>query len=77
MCLRPWTDTDLEKVLKNRAISISLADTKQHLMVLLRAIAACHDRWILHRDLKPDNCLFLKDGTMKLADFGERCQIIC
>ena len=36
-------DTDLEKVLKNRAISITLADTKQHLMVLLRAIAACHD----------------------------------
>lgn len=63
-------DTDLEKVLKNRAISISLADTKQHLLVLLRAISACHDRWILHRDLKPDNCLFLKDGTMKLADFG-------
>ena len=25
----------------------------------------CH-----YRDLKPDNCLFLKDGTMKLADFG-------
>jgi serine/threonine protein kinase len=24
----------------------------------------------LHRDLKPDNLLFLKDGTMKLADFG-------
>lgn len=63
-------DTDLEKILKNRAISISLADTKQHLLVLLRAISACHDRWILHRDLKPDNCLFLKDGTMKLADFG-------
>jgi serine/threonine protein kinase len=63
-------DTDLEKILKNRAISISLADTKQHLLSLLRAIEACHDRWILHRDLKPDNCLFLKDGTMKLADFG-------
>lgn len=63
-------ETDLDKILKNRAISISLADTKQHLWTLLRAISACHDRWILHRDLKPDNCLFLKDGTMKLADFG-------
>ena len=62
-------DTDLEKILKNRAISISLADTKQHLLALLRAISACHDRWILHRDLKPDNCLFLNDGTMKLAGF--------
>ncbi|OEU15398.1 cell division protein kinase [Fragilariopsis cylindrus CCMP1102] len=62
--------TDLEKILNNIAISISLADIKQHLWSLLNAISACHDRWILHRDLKPDNMLFLKDGTMKLADFG-------
>lgn len=62
--------TDLEKILGNRAIPISLADIKQHMRSLLIAVAACHDRWILHRDLKPDNCLFLEDGTMKLADFG-------
>ena len=62
--------TDLEKILKNKSIPISFADTKQHLYTLLCAIEACHDRWILHRDLKPDNMLFLKDGTMKLADFG-------
>ena len=42
-------DTDLEKILKNRAISISLADTKRHLLSLLRAIEACHERWIIHR----------------------------
>ena len=62
--------TDLEKIIKDKRIPISMADTKQHMKTLLLAIAACHDRWILHRDLKPDNCLFLKDGTMKLADFG-------
>jgi cyclin-dependent kinase 7 len=59
--------TDLEKILNNKSIPISLADTKQHLSSLLCAISACHDRWILHRDLKPDNMLFLKDGTMKLG----------
>jgi cyclin-dependent kinase 7 len=62
--------TDLEKILANKAIPISLADTKQHLLSLLMAISACHDRWILHRDLKPDNMLYLQNGIMKLADFG-------
>lgn len=45
--------TDLEKILSNKAISVSLSDVKQHMKSLLTAIAACHDRWILHRDLKP------------------------
>lgn len=63
-------ETDLKNILDDKAISISMADTKQHLLSLLKAIAACHERWILHRDLKPDNMLFLQDGTMKLADFG-------
>jgi cyclin-dependent kinase 7 len=62
--------TDLEKILANKKISISLADTKRHMLSLLSAVSACHTQWILHRDLKPDNMLFLKDGTMKLADFG-------
>ena len=62
--------TDLEKILKNKELSITMADIKQHILQLLRAVEACHQRNILHRDLKPDNCLFLQDGTMKLADFG-------
>ncbi|GKY99435.1 hypothetical protein MPSEU_000898100 [Mayamaea pseudoterrestris] len=62
--------TDLEKILNNKAIPLSMADIKRHILSLLSAVAACHERFILHRDIKPDNMLFLKDGTMKLADFG-------
>jgi len=52
------------------ASGMSQADIKRHTLTLLTAVEACHDRWILHRDLKPDNMLYMKDGTMKLADFG-------
>merc|ERR1712166_660790 len=40
------------------------------LFQLLRGVAFCHDRRVLHRDLKPQNLLINKEGELKLADFG-------
>lgn len=37
---------------------------------LLRGLAYCHGRKILHRDLKPQNLLINERGELKLADFG-------
>uniref|UniRef100_A0A452S309 mitogen-activated protein kinase n=1 Tax=Ursus americanus TaxID=9643 RepID=A0A452S309_URSAM len=37
---------------------------------LLRGLAYCHRRKILHRDLKPQNLLISERGELKLADFG-------
>jgi len=34
------------------------------------AIATAHDHRVLHRDIKPDNLLVARDGTVKVADFG-------
>ena len=34
------------------------------------AIKHCHDRKILHRDLKAQNVFMMKNGIVKLGDFG-------
>lgn len=40
------------------------------LVQLLRGLNYCHQRRVLHRDLKPQNLLINEKGELKLADFG-------
>ena len=35
-----------------------------------RALAFAHDNGVLHLDVKPENVLVMRDGTVKVADFG-------
>jgi Tol biopolymer transport system component len=35
-----------------------------------RALAAAHARGIVHRDLKPENLFLVRDGQLKILDFG-------
>ena len=64
-----YLDQDLKKFLDS-SDGLDALTIKSSLFQLLRGVAFCHDRRVLHRDLKPQNLLINKDGELKLADFG-------
>ena len=40
---------------------------------IMRGLSHAHSRGIIHRDIKPQNIMVLRDGSMKVADFGIAC----
>lgn len=40
---------------------------------IMRALEHAHSRGIIHRDIKPQNIMVLRDGSVKVADFGIAC----
>jgi len=68
-----YLDQDLKKMLDEADGDAGLPDLdlKVLLRQLLLGVAFCHDRRVLHRDLKPQNLLINKNNQeLKLADFG-------
>ncbi len=50
--------------------SLPWKDAVHFIIQVLRGLQHAHDRGIVHRDVKPQNIIVLRDGTIKVTDFG-------
>ncbi|KAH8664300.1 kinase-like domain-containing protein [Xylariales sp. PMI_506] len=62
---------DLEMLIRDHdGVHYGMADMKAWAGMLTRGVWFCHENFVLHRDIKPNNLLIAADGEVKLADFG-------
>ena len=54
----------------NHGGKISVEETLNVMIPVLRALTAVHAEGFIHRDVTPDNIYITKDGMVKLLDFG-------
>lgn len=61
---------DLAAKIKDRKTYFTENEILHTFIQLALAVKYIHDRKVLHRDLKAQNIFLMKDGTVKLGDFG-------
>lgn len=61
---------DLKKYIDTQKNGVDPDLVKSYLHQILEGIVFCHQRRVIHRDLKPQNLLISNEGSIKLADFG-------
>ena len=54
---------------------LSWQETVYFALQIAKALQHAHNRGIVHRDIKPQNIMVLRDGTAKVADFGIAHQV--
>lgn len=60
--------TSLTEYIENN--SLTSHSSIKIIIDILRGLDICHDKNIIHRDLKEDNIFYSKSGKFKLGDFG-------
>ncbi|XP_055822838.1 probable serine/threonine-protein kinase At1g54610 [Solanum dulcamara] len=65
-----FMQSDLTKLINHTQERLTEPQIKRYMEQLLSGLQHCHERGILHRDIKGSNLLIDKNGMLKIADFG-------
>lgn len=65
-----YMQTDLSRVISRLQGNLTEPQVKCYMQQLLSGLQHCHERGILHRDIKGSNLLIDANGMLKIADFG-------
>ncbi|HEV3499978.1 MAG TPA: protein kinase [Bradyrhizobium sp.] len=66
----PLYQGELLETRLSRPPALGLEEGRNIAIKLARAAAALHRAGIIHRDIKPDNVILEREGSLKLIDFG-------
>ncbi|KAL8162795.1 hypothetical protein V2J09_014284 [Rumex salicifolius] len=65
-----YMDHDLAGLAASPTINFTESQVKCYMHQLLSGLEHCHNRHVLHRDIKGSNLLIDNEGVLKIADFG-------
>ena len=60
----------LKQYMQKKGEPLSWKEALHFITQIMKALSHAHGRGIIHRDIKPQNIMVLRDGSIKVADFG-------
>ncbi len=60
----------LKQYMQKKGTPLNWREALHFITQIMKALSHAHGRGIIHRDIKPQNIMVLRDGSVKVADFG-------
>ena len=66
----------LKQYMQRKGNKLNWREALHFITQITKALGHAHSRGIIHRDIKPHNIMVLRDGSVKVADFGDRKSVV-